>query len=110
MKDSDTQGMKVWTINIDKKKSIKPTLFNLNSWGPGVEITKYSAFSLDKFVKDLPVRHHFLHVLESKLSKKFEISVFPLEKYLTFLPINLYFYLSRIAGQSVISIPAWGLV
>ncbi len=36
----------------------------------------------------------------------FKISAFPSDKCLYFLPVHLYFYLSRKGGQSIISIPA----
>ncbi len=54
----------------------------------------------------LPVRHYFLPVLNSKYTINVKNSAFPSDKCLNFLPVHLYFYLSRTGGQSIISIPA----
>ncbi len=47
----------------------------------------------------------FLPLLDRQTVNKFLFSAFPLEKYLKFLSVHLYFYLSWTGRQSVISIP-----
>ncbi len=54
---------------------------------------------------DLPVRHYFLPVLDSKYTISVKTSAFPSDKCVNFLPVHLYFYLSRTGEQSIISIP-----
>ena len=56
-------------------------------------------------LKDLLVQHYFLPLLDSKCTINVKISAFPSDKCLNFLPVHLYFYLSRTGGQSIISIP-----
>ncbi len=63
----------------------------------------------DMRLMDLPVRHYFLAVLDSKYTINVNISAFPSDMCLNFLPVHLYFYLSRTGGQSIISIPATSL-
>ena len=49
----------------------------------------------------------YLPVPNSKQWMNFQIWSFPSEKYLKFLSVLFFFYLSQTSGQSVISIPAF---
>ncbi len=73
----------------------------------GWKLQTNSACPSDMHLTDLPVRHYFLPVLDSKYTINVKISAVPSDKCLNFSPVHLYFYLSRTGGQSIISIPAY---
>ena len=85
---------------------------NIQGW----TLQNNSACPSEMCLKDLPVRHNFLPVFDSKYKIKynkcqnFTLSFGQVSKnapLTTGLPVHLYFYLSRTGEQSLISIPEY---
>ncbi len=92
-----------WMIYRFTRTTCHPSiLVNCNQ---GWKLQNNAACPSDMRLRDLPVWHYVLPFLDSKYTINVKISAFPSDKCLNFLPVHLFFYLSRTGGQSIISIP-----